>query len=83
MVGAEIPLVYDPTPATRMWYWDNDIKEDAHSAVLDVSYQKFTTTTDANIGFNEYGVFVFPKVPPADIWTAKSRIIPTNEGGFG
>ncbi|MGC6507598.1 MAG: hypothetical protein ACON4U_04235 [Myxococcota bacterium] len=83
MVGAEILLVYDPTPATWMWYWDNDIKEDApFSASLDVSYQKFTTTTDANIGFNEYGVFVFPSAPPpADIWTATSRIILTNEGG--
>ena len=39
MVGAEI-LVFDPTPAAWMWYWDNDIKEDApFSASLDVSYQ--------------------------------------------
>ena len=34
------------------------------------------------IGFNEYGVFVFPSAPPAaDLWTIQSRLLFTNSGG--
>lgn len=82
-ISGEILLVYDPTPGTWMWYWDNDIREDApFAASLNIAYQKFLTTTDAQIGFNEYGVFVFPSAPPAaDLWTIQSRLLFTNSGG--
>ena len=39
-VGAELLLVFDPTPGTWMWAWDNDLREDAQfAASLDLSYR--------------------------------------------
>ncbi len=39
-VAAEMMLVFDPTPGTWMWAWDNDLREDAPlAASLDVNYR--------------------------------------------
>ena len=38
--AAELMLVFDPTPGTWMWAWDNDLREDApFAASLDVVYR--------------------------------------------
>ena len=31
-IGGELLIAYDPTPATWMWAWDNDVREDARLA---------------------------------------------------
>ncbi len=44
----EIMIAYDPTPATWMWAWDNDMREDAHlAACLGFVFRHMPTTQDA------------------------------------
>ena len=77
--AAEILLTYDPTPATWMYNWDSDVREDARfAASLGFVYYSFQTTQDAGIGIFADGrsTFAFPGAPPArDLWEAKARIV--------
>ena len=46
--GAELMLTYDPTPATWMWAWDSDVREDANlAASLGLIFKRHHTTADA------------------------------------
>lgn len=62
----ELLLIYDPTPGSWMWSWDNFMREDADfSAALDAVYRIQPTTTDAHIGFLADGTaFSFGTAPP-------------------
>jgi hypothetical protein len=81
MVGVEMMVSYDPTPATWMWAWDNDTREEAHfSASLDFVYRHLPTTMDAaNAIFDINGVLqvgAFPgATPPRDLWELRGRVV--------
>jgi len=79
MVGGELMVVYDPTPATWMWAWDNDVREDARlAASLSYVFRHLPTTQDAAIGILEDGhtTFAFPATPPArDLWEVSARVV--------
>ncbi len=77
-IGSELLLTYDPTPATWMYEWNNDMVEDAKFAFsTGFVYRKLTTTMDAAIGFlANRTAFAFPKSTPAqDLWESNTRII--------
>ena len=83
MVG-ELLFAYDQTPGTWMWYWDNDIKEDANFAgFVSIRYIHQPTSRDATIGFDEYNtLFAFAAATPAaDLWEVNSRMIFNTDGG--
>jgi len=78
--AAELVISYDPTPASWMWAWDNDQREDARLAwSLGIIYRELPTTMDAGIGVLEDGTtfFAFPgATPPRDhLWDAKFRFV--------
>ena len=77
--AAEILITYDPTPATWMYNWDSDVREDASfAASLGFVYFNFPTTQDAAIGIFADGrtTFPFPGAPPArDLWEFKARLV--------
>ncbi len=86
-VAGEILFTYDPTPATWMYEWDNDMAEDAEFAIsAGFVYRHLPTTQDAAIGFlSNRTSFAFPNSAPAeDLWEAKTRIVSklTPELGF-
>ncbi len=77
-VAGELLLTYDPTPATWMYEWDNDMAEDAPFAIsAGFVYRHLPTTQDAAIGFlSNRTSFAFPNSAPAeDLWEAKTRIV--------
>jgi beta-galactosidase len=77
-IGGELLLVWDPTPGTWFWYWDNPQREDAViAASLDIIYRHQPTTRDANIAFTENGgIIQFDASPAAhDVWSVDSRVI--------
>jgi hypothetical protein len=77
--AGELLLTYDPTPATWMYDWDSDEKEDANfAASVGFTYRHHPTTQDAAIGFLADGrtPFAFPGAPPAqDLWEVRARLI--------
>ncbi len=79
MLGAELLLTWDPTPATWMYQWDSDMREDANfAASLGYVHRSFATTQDAAIGILGDGrtTFAFPGATPArDLWEARARVI--------
>jgi hypothetical protein len=77
-LGAELVIVYDPTPASWMWAFDNDIREDSpFAASLDLAYRHLTTTQDSGLGISQtQQLFAFGGAPPAhDLWEANGRIV--------
>jgi hypothetical protein len=72
-------LTYDPTPATWMWAWDNDLREDApFAASVNGIFRHQPTSQDAAIGILSDGVtrFAFQgATPPRDIWEVRARIV--------
>ncbi len=85
--AAELLVTYDPTPATWMYNWDSDRREDAVlAASLGFVYFDFPTTQDAGIGIFADGrsTFAFPGAPPArDLWEVKARIVSKRRAGPG
>ena len=85
--AAEILVTYDPTPATWMYNWDSDRREDAaFAASLGFVYYDFPTTQDAGIGIFADGrsTFAFPGAPPPrDLWEVKARIVSKRRAGPG
>ncbi|HDS01499.1 MAG TPA: hypothetical protein ENO07_05710 [candidate division Zixibacteria bacterium] len=75
----EFLLTYDPTPATWMYTWDSDMREDARlAATFGFIFRHFPTTQDASIGFLADGrtTFAFDgATPPRDLWEAYARIV--------
>jgi hypothetical protein len=77
-VGGELLLTYDPTPATWMYEWDNDMAEDAKFAIsTGFVYRHLPTTQDAAIGFQSNRQFLrFERSAPAeDLWESNTRIV--------
>ena len=77
-IGAELLLVWDPTPGTWYWMWDNLMREDATlAASLDLVYRHHPTTRDSMVGFLETGVpFSQGSSPPArDHISATARVV--------
>lgn len=85
-VGGELLLTYDPTPATWMYDWDNDMAEDAKFAIsTGLVYRHLPTTQDAAIGFlSNRTAFAFAKSAPAnDLWESNTRIVSKLSPDFG
>ena len=81
MTGVEFVIGYDPTPATWLWAWDNDLREDARlAASLSLVHRHMPTTQDAASGLFFFGGAlhqgVFPGAPsPHDLWDARLRLV--------
>ncbi len=78
MVGYELLLAYDPTPATFMWAFDNDMREDAlFAASVDFVWRDYRQPQDANIGVLGNGtLFSFDAAPPPeDLWEVHVRAV--------
>jgi hypothetical protein len=77
--AGELLICYDPTPATWMWAWDNDVREDARlAASLGFVVRHLPTNMDAAIGILGDGTttFAFPaSTPPRDLWELRARIV--------
>lgn len=77
--AGELLISFDPTPATFMYAWDSDNREDARLAFnLGYIYRHYPTTQDAAIGILADGrtLFAFPGAPPAkDLWEVRSRVV--------
>jgi beta-galactosidase len=70
-VGGELMITYDPTPATWLWAWDNDVREDARLAgSLGLVVRHLPTSQDASIFIAEDGVttYAFSSSPPPRRW---------------
>jgi hypothetical protein len=78
-VGAELLIVYDPTPATWFWQWDNDVRENAKlAASVGFVFRHLPTTMDVTNFIAEDGVtiYAFPAAPPpADLWEVNARLV--------
>jgi hypothetical protein len=76
-VGGELLVTWDPTPATWLWAWDNDVREDAPlAASLGLAFRHQPTTMDSAIGFLEDGTpFAIGAPPPHDLWEARARVV--------
>lgn len=85
--AGEILVTYDPTPATWMYAWDSDTREDARFAISGgIVFRHQPTTRDAAIGILADGrtIFAFPGAPPArDLWEVHSRIVSKLWRDFG
>ena len=79
MAAMEILLTYDQTPASWMWAWDNDMRENAKLAwSLGLILRHMPTTKDASIYIAEDGrtTYAFPGgTPPRDMWEMNGRIV--------
>jgi hypothetical protein len=79
MAAMEILLTYDQTPASWMWQWDNDMREDAKLAwSLGLILRHLPTTKDASTYIAEDGrtSYAFPGgTPPRDMWEMHGHII--------
>ena len=85
--AGELLINFDPTPATWMFAWDNDIREDAQLAFsAGFVYRHQPTTKDAAIGILGDGrtLFAFPEATKArDIWEVNTRIVSKLNDNFG
>ena len=70
-----------PTPATWLWAWDNDLRENADlAASLGLMIKRHHTTADAGLFISATDdVFAFPGATPArdwgDLWAVYARIV--------
>ncbi len=78
-IAGELMLVFDPTPATWMWAWDNDLREDApFAASLDFVFRHQPTAVDATLFYAADGItqYAFQRgVPAADVWEVSARVV--------
>jgi hypothetical protein len=85
--AGELLITYDPTPATWMYNWDSDEREDAPLAFnVDLVFRHQPTTMDAAIGILQDGrtLFAFPGATPArDVWEINSRVVSKFLPGMG
>lgn len=84
--AGELLVLYDPTPATRYWDWDNDEMEDAPFAISgNFVYRHHPTTQDAGIGkLANRNNFAFDGAPPAhDLWEFNTRIVSKITADYG
>lgn len=85
--AGELLINFDPTPASWLYSWDSDIREDAPYAFsLGFVYRHQPTTQDAAIGILGDGrtLFAFPGAPEArDLWETYARVISKLGKNFG
>ncbi len=85
--AGELLITYDPTPATWMYAWDSDMREDAKfAASVGFVFRHHPTTQDAAIGILADGrtTFAFPGAAPArDLWETYARIVSKLRPGLG
>jgi beta-galactosidase len=77
-LGGELLLVFDPTPASFFWQWNNAQKENApFAASLSFVYRHQPTARDAGLAVLATGqVFAFPGSNPAqDVWELWGRFV--------
>lgn len=78
-IAGELLINFDPTPATWLYSWDSDIREDAlYAFSAGFIFRHQPTTQDAAIGILADGrtLFAFPGAPMArDVWETYARII--------
>jgi hypothetical protein len=77
-IAFEMLIGYDPTPATWMWMWDNDMREDAKfTASLDVVYKIQPTGTDSAIGWSAEGdaLVLGGGQRAQNVWDARVRLV--------
>lgn len=77
-VGGELLLTFDPTPATWMYEWNNDMVEDARFALsTGFVYRNLPTTQDAAIGFlaNRTPFAFATSAPAQNLWESNTRIV--------
>jgi hypothetical protein len=85
MTAAELLLSYDPTPATWLYAWDNDVREDARLAgSIGFVYRRMPTNMDPAIGFfseaearlygKDYYAFA-GSTPARDLWELQARAV--------
>jgi len=86
-VAGELLFTYDPTPATWMYNWDADAREDASfAASFGIVYRSQRGPRDASIGILADGrtLFPFPGAPdPEDLWEVHTRMISKQGNGAG
>jgi hypothetical protein len=79
MTAAELLVSYDPTPATWLYEWDNEVREDARLAgSIGYVFRHLPTGMDAAIGFLSDGVTPFAfeaSTPPRDLWEVNTRLV--------
>ncbi len=79
MTAVEVLIAYDPTPATWLHEWDNDVREDSRlAASLGFVHRHLPTGMDAAIGFLSDGVTPFAfegSTPPRDLWELNGRVV--------
>jgi len=76
--GAELMLTYDPTPATWMWAWDNNQREDASFASsVGLVFRRHHTTADAALYISaEDQLQAFGGATPSrDLWEINCRVV--------
>ncbi len=76
--AGELMITYDPTPATWLWAWDSDRKEDANlAASISFVAKRHHTTADSRPFYSDTGaIYTFPGATPArDLWEVNSRIV--------
>ena len=76
--AGEIMVTYDPTPATWMWQWDNDVREDADlAASMGLSVRHHATSADGALLVTADGLVLgFPGATPArDLWELRCRVV--------
>ena len=77
-VGGELLVTYDPTPATWMYEWNNDMVEDAKFAFsTGFVYRNLPTTQDAAIGFlaNRTPFAFATSAPAQNLWESNTRVV--------
>ncbi len=79
MLAGELMLAFDPTPATWLWTWDNDLREDAPFAgSVDFVFRHMPTSQDAAlyIGADGKTPAAFTGATPArDLWETNARFV--------
>ena len=76
--AGELMLTYDPTPATWMWNWDSDVREDANlAASVGFIYKRHHTTADAGLFISDTNnLYAFPGATPSrDLWEVRCRVV--------
>lgn len=85
MTAAEFLLSFDPTPATWLYAWDNDVREESRLAgSVGFVYRHMPTNMDAAIGFfseadaRRFGATYYQfagSTPPRDLWEVNLRAV--------
>ncbi len=85
MTAAELLISYDPTPASWLYAWDNDVREESRLAgSIGFVYRHMPTNMDPAIGFfseaqaDSFDVAYFAfagSTPPRDLWELNLRAV--------